>query len=95
MKTRRSIRKYKPDMVPKELLRRLQRLEHTLQLAWASSLQSLLPLQTKELRDRLSKMNAQVMGSNSDPFYGAPVVLIVLANKKLWHLCLRWKPCHG
>ena len=26
-------------------------------------------------------MNAQVMGSNSDPFYGAPVVLIVLANK--------------
>ena len=45
MKTRRSIRKYKPDMVPKEL----QRLEHTLQLAWASSLQSLLPLQTKSL----------------------------------------------
>ena len=55
MKTRRSIRKYKPDMVPKELLRRLQRLEHTLQLAWASSLQSLLPLQTKELRESLSK----------------------------------------
>ena len=26
-------------------------------------------------------MNAQVMGSNSDPFYGAPVVLIVLANQ--------------
>ena len=65
----------------REVLRRLQRLEHTLQLAWASSLQSLLPLQTKNLEDRLSKMNAQVMGSNSDPFYGAPVVLIVLANK--------------
>ena len=45
METRRSIRKYKPD----KLLRRLQRLEHTLQLAWASSLQSLLPLQTKNL----------------------------------------------
>ena len=49
MKTRRSIRKYKPDMVPKEIIERLQRLEHTLQLEWASSLQSLLPLQTKSL----------------------------------------------
>lgn len=49
MKTRRSIRKYKPDMVPKEIIEKIARLEHTLQLAWASSLQSLLPLQTKNL----------------------------------------------
>ena len=41
----------------------------------------IIAVTNKELRDRLSKMNAQVMGSNSDPFYGAPVVLIVLANK--------------
>ena len=26
-------------------------------------------------------MNAKIMGVNSDPFYGAPVVLIVLADK--------------
>ncbi len=35
----------------------------------------------KELRDRLSAMNAKIMGANTDPFYNAPVVLIVLANK--------------
>lgn len=35
----------------------------------------------KELRDRLSAMNAKIMGINNDPFYGAPVVLIVLADK--------------
>ena len=34
-----------------------------------------------ELRDKLSKMNAEVMGTVSDPFYGAPVVLVVLADK--------------
>ena len=35
----------------------------------------------KELRDRLSAMNAGVIGMDTDPFYGAPVVLIVLADK--------------
>ena len=49
MKTRRSIRKYKPDMVPKEIIEKIAEAGTTLQLAWASSLQSLLPLQTKNL----------------------------------------------
>jgi len=35
----------------------------------------------KEVRDRLSIENAKVMGSENDPFYGAPVILVVLANK--------------
>ena len=33
------------------------------------------------MRDRLSALNAAVMGSASDPFYGAPVVLVVLADR--------------
>ena len=37
----------------------------------------------KEVRDELSKMNASAMGSENDPFYGAPVVLIVLADKSV------------
>lgn len=37
----------------------------------------------KEVRDRLSRLNAQVMGSENDPFYGAPVVLVVLADKSI------------
>ena len=37
----------------------------------------------KSLRDKLSKMNAKIMGMDEkfDPFYGAPVVLVVLADK--------------
>ena len=41
-----------------------------------------LAVTNKELRDRLSRMNAAIMGADIDPFYGAPVVLVVLANKK-------------
>ncbi|MBR2502892.1 MAG: nitroreductase family protein, partial [Oscillospiraceae bacterium] len=37
----------------------------------------------KAMRDRLSALNAAVMGTDTDPFYGAPVVLVVLANKEV------------
>ena len=37
----------------------------------------------KALRDKLSAMNAAVMGTDRDPFYGAPVVLVVLANRDM------------
>ena len=37
----------------------------------------------KTLRDKLSKLNADIMGVDIDPFYGAPELLIVLANKKM------------
>ena len=35
----------------------------------------------KALRDRMSVLNAAVLGMDSDPFYGAPVVLVVLAER--------------
>lgn len=41
----------------------------------------IIAVTNKEVRDQLSKENAGIMGVNSDPFYGAPVILIVLANK--------------
>ena len=35
----------------------------------------------REMRDRLSAMNAAVMGAKNDPFYGAPELVVVLANR--------------
>ena len=35
----------------------------------------------KEIRDKMSAANAGIFGMNSDPFYGAPAVLVVLAKK--------------
>ena len=44
----------------------------------------IIAVTNKELRDKLSAMNAKIMGvDNMDPFYGAPVILIVLANKDI------------
>lgn len=42
----------------------------------------IVAIKNKEIRDRLSAANAAVMGVSSDPFYSAPVVLVVLAKRE-------------
>jgi len=81
MQTRRSIRKYKPDMIPKEILEQI--VTAGTYAATGRNLQSpiILAITNKEIRDKLSKLNADIMGASNDPFYGAPVVLVVLADK--------------
>lgn len=81
--TRRSVRKYKPDMVPQEKLDKI--LEAGTYAATGRGRQSpiILAVTDKAMRDQLSKMNAAIMGVDSDPFYGAPVVLVVLADKNV------------
>lgn len=81
MKTRRSIRKYKPDMIPEDVLNRI--IEAGTYAATGMGKQSpiIIAVTNKEIRDKFSKMNAEIMGVDSDPFYGEPVVLIVLADK--------------
>lgn len=82
--TRRSVRKYKSDMVPKEIIEKI--IEAGTYAATGMNRQSpiIIAVTNKELRDRLSKQNAAVMGVDSDPFYNAPVVLIVLAKKDMF-----------
>lgn len=79
--TRRSIRSYQPDMIPMETIEEI--VKAGTYAATGMGLQSpiIVAVTDKETRDQLSRMNAAVMGSSADPFYGAPVVLIVLADK--------------
>ena len=81
IKSRRSIRKYKSDMVPQDKLEKI--IEAGTYAATGMGKQSpiIVAVTNRELRDKLSAMNAKIMGTNTDPFYGAPVVLIVLADK--------------
>ena len=82
MKERRSIKRYKADvMVSEDLINQV--IEAGLYAASGRGKQSpvIIAVTNKELRDKLSKMNADIMGANTDPFYGAPIVLIVLADK--------------
>lgn len=81
--TRRSIRKYQNKMIPREIIEKI--VESGTYAPTGMNKQSplILVVTNKEIRDKLSKLNASIMGQNDiDPFYGAPVVLVVLANKK-------------
>lgn len=81
--TRRSVKKYKSDFVAKELIEKV--VEAGTYAATGRNRQApiILAVTNKALRDKLSKMNAKIMGMDEsfDPFYGAPVVLVVLADK--------------
>ncbi len=83
MKTRRSIRKYKPDMVPQELLNQI--IEAGIYAASGRNRQDSIIIQVtdKKLRDEIMDMNCKIGGweEGFDPFYGAPAMLIVLTKK--------------
>lgn len=81
MLTRRSCRKYKSDMISKAVLEEIVKAGTYAATGMGKQSPIIIAVTNKEMRDRLSAMNAAVMGSTNDPFYGAPVVLIVLANK--------------
>lgn len=83
MLTRRSIRKYKPDMVPMDVIERIVEAGTYAPTGMGRQSPMILVVSNRELRDRLSKLNAEIMGVSSDPFYGAPVVLVVLADKSI------------
>ena len=59
MKTRRSIRKYKPDMVPKEIIEKIAEAGTYAATGMGKQSPIIIAVTNKELRDRLSKMNAQ------------------------------------
>ena len=82
MEERRSIRKFQPTMPAKEDLAQI--VEAGLYAASGMGRQSaiIVAVTNKELRDQLAKTNAEIMGKpDFDPFYGAPAILIVLADK--------------
>ena len=79
IKDRRSIRKYKSEAVPREIIEKI--VDAGLYAASGMNRQQtiVVAITDPETRNRLAKDNASIMGRDSDPFYGAPAVLVVLA----------------
>ncbi len=83
IRERRSCKSYKPDMIPEEVIQTIAEAGTWAPSGMGRQSAIIVAITNKELRDRLSRMNAQIMGADMDPFYGAPVVLVVLADKKV------------
>ena len=82
MLNRRSTKKYTDQPVADELLDQV--LEAGLYAPTGRNNQNVVCVAVREqkLRDRLSVMNAAVMNAQIDPFYGAPCVIVVLADSE-------------
>ena len=84
METRRSVRAYLPNAVPEEKLERILRAGLYAASGMGRQSAMILCVTDKALRDRLMRMNAAIMGTpEKDPFYGAPCVLVVLADRSI------------
>lgn len=85
IKERRSIRKFKPDPIPPDMIDEI--LDAGLYAASGRGKQAavIIAVTDKKTRDRLSEANREIGGweKGFDPFYGAPAVLIVLADKSV------------
>lgn len=80
IKNRRSCRSYQPRQITDEQLDAV--LEAGTYAASAMGRQSakIVVVQDAATRAQLTRMNAAVMGSDGDPMYGAPTILVVLAD---------------
>ena len=83
LKNRRSCRAYRPELIEEEKLNAI--IEAGTYAATGMGRQSpiIIAVTDRAMRDRLSKMNAAILGADTDPFYGAPELLIVLADRNI------------
>jgi len=82
---RRSIRKFKSDAVSKELIAQVAEAGIYAASGMGKQAATVVAITNKGLRDRISEMNRKIGGWDEgfDPFYGAPVILLVLAKKEI------------
>ena len=83
LETRRSCRNFKPGMVKDEDLKAIIKAGTYAATGMGKQSPLIIAVTSKELRDEISEENRKIggWGEGFDPFYGAPVILIVLANK--------------
>ena len=79
---RRSVRSYKDAQVPEETLQQILTAGEYAPSGMGMQPVVMAVVQDKETIRQLSRMNAAVMGNDSDPFYGAPTVVVVFADSR-------------
>lgn len=83
LETRRSCRNFKPDMISEDDLNAILRAGTYAATGMGKQSPIIIAVTDKKTRDEISEANRKIggWGEGFDPFYGAPVILIVLARK--------------
>lgn len=87
--SRRSVKKYTSEPVSVDLIEEVVKAGTYAPSGMNRQSAKIIAVTNKDMRDRLSRINLEIItgnklvtsSGNNDPFYGAPVVLVVLARK--------------
>ncbi len=85
LESRRSCRNFKSDMIKEDELQAIIKAGTYAATGMGKQSPIIIAVTDKPLRDKLSEENRKIGGWDEgfDPFYGAPVILIVLAKKEV------------
>lgn len=83
LKTRRSIRKFKTRMPERRVIESVIEAGLYAPCAMGKQYTKVIAITDRSVRDTLADINRQIGGweEGMDPFYGAPVILLVIARK--------------
>ncbi|MCC8073188.1 MAG: nitroreductase [Clostridiales bacterium] len=81
LKTRRSVRSFSDKPVEEKKLDAILEAATYAPTGMGSQSPVIVLVKTQETLKKISKMNADIIGRDVDPFYGAPCVAIVFGNK--------------
>lgn len=79
---RRSVRSYKPDQIPEDVLEQILLAGEYAPSGMGMQSAVMVVVQDPETIRTLSRINAEIMGTDGDPFYGASTVVVVLADRR-------------
>lgn len=82
LKTRRSIRKFKTEQIKEEELDAVLEAGTYAPNGRGAQASVIVAVQNPNIIQQLAQMNAKVMGAEGNPYYGAPAIIVVLADKK-------------
>ena len=80
--SRRSVKRFAPDVLPAHSdLQRIADAGANAPTGRGRQSPFIVVVTDRAVRDELSRLNAEILGRDGDPFYGAPVVMVVLGDR--------------
>ena len=83
IRERRSIRAYRPEQISQEELDTVLKAGTWAPTGMGRQSPRMVAVQDSETISLLSRLNARVLGSDTDPFYGAPTAVVVFADPEV------------
>ena len=80
LKARRSVKNFRPDPVPQQIIDQIIEAGLYAPNGRGAQAASIIAVTDPSMRQYLAALNANFWGKDGDPFYGAPVILVVIAD---------------